>query len=142
MIYWFVNLSSTATQFFIFYLISYLLTLNGESLGLMVGSMATDAKSVTTISMMLFLPLFLFAGFFKNMDSLPHWVGWIQYITPFKYGFAAYTQNEVLFASESRIGDFNFDLTLWGHIGLLAILSLAFRFVSFLFLWALRTRLQ
>ena len=141
-IYWFVNLSSTATQFFTFYLISYLLTLNGESLGLMVGSIASDVKSVTNIATMVFLPLFLFGGFFKNINTLPKWVGWIQYITPFKYGFAAFIQNEVLFASESRVGELNFDFGLWGNIGMLAVLALGFRVVSLVFLWALRSKLQ
>lgn len=142
MIYWLVNLSSTATQFFTFYLISYLLTLNGESLGLIVGSIAVDSKAVSTITTMLSLPLFLFAGFFKNLDTLPPWIGWIQYITPFKYGFAAYTLNEVAFASESRVGELNFDLSLWGNIGMLATLGLSFRVLSLVFLWALRTKLQ
>ncbi len=35
----------------------------------------------------------LFAGFFANRDNL--WVGvsWIEYISPFKYGFDAHVHN-------------------------------------------------
>lgn len=40
--YWFVGLSSTATQFFTFYLICYLIGFSGMSLGLMIGSIVTD----------------------------------------------------------------------------------------------------
>lgn len=64
--YWFVGLANTATQFFIFYLVSYLLTINGVSMGLMLGSMITDAKSVSAVTPAVLLPFFLFSGFFKN----------------------------------------------------------------------------
>lgn len=101
--YWFVGLSSTASQFFIFYLIAYLLTINGVSLGLMLGSIITDAKSVSVVTPAILLPFFLFSGFFKNSGNLSSWIGWIQYISPIKYSFAAFVQNEVQFASASNV---------------------------------------
>lgn len=91
--YWFLALSSTPTQFFIFYLIAYLLTVNGVSLGLMLGSMITDAKSVSIVTPIILLPFFLFSGYFKNSENLSSWNGWIEYISPIKYGFAAFLQN-------------------------------------------------
>jgi ABC-type multidrug transport system permease subunit len=97
--YWFVGLSSTVEQFFIFYLISYLLTLNGASLGLMLGALILDKKSAAVVTPVVLLPFFLFSGFFKNTGNLPVWIGWIQYISPIKYGLAGYIQNEVQFAS-------------------------------------------
>lgn len=65
-IYWFVGLADTTTQFFIYYLIAYLLTINGVSMGLMLGSMISDAKSVAAVTPAVMLPFFLFAGYFKN----------------------------------------------------------------------------
>jgi ABC-type multidrug transport system permease subunit len=140
--YWFVGLSSTATQFFTFYLICYLIGFAGMSLGLMLGSMATDAKSVSVLTPVIMLPFFLFSGLFKNTGNLPAWIGWIQYISPIKYTFSAFLQNEVIYASSSNIGQMNFDVGLWASIGLLAALGIAFRLSSLFFLWLLRAKLE
>ena len=139
--YWFVGLSSTPEQFFLFYFIAYLITLNGISLGLMLGSMILDEKSVSTVTPIVILPFILFSGFFKNTGSLSSWIGWIQYISPIKYGFAALIQNEVKYADQSLIGELNLDTSLWLSIGLLIVLAVVFRATSLFFLWALRSRL-
>ena len=140
--YWFVGLSSTVEQFFIFYLVAYLLTLNGISLGLMLGAMILDQKSVAVVTPIVLLPFFLFSGFFKNTGNIPVWIGWIQYISPIKYGFASWVQNEVQFASQSNVNELNLDTSLWLSIGLLALLGVSFRMLSLFFLWLLRSRLQ
>jgi len=89
-LYWFVGLSSTATQFFTFYLISYLIGFAGSSMGLMLGSMVQDAKAVSTSISIIMLPFFVLSGLFKNRASMPLWYGWFQYISPIKYGFTAF----------------------------------------------------
>ena len=94
-LYWFVGLSSTPQQFFIFFLIILLINFNGMSLGLLLGSVVHDMKSVSSITPALLLPLLVFSGFFKNRNNIPGWIGWIQYISPFKYGFSAFVFNEV-----------------------------------------------
>jgi len=55
------------------------------SLGLMLGTIVTDSKSVSAVIPIVMLPLFLFSGFFKNTGNLSDWIGWIQYISPLKY---------------------------------------------------------
>ena len=67
--------------------------LNGISLGLMLGSMIIDQKSVAVVTPIVLLPFFLFSGLFKNTGNLSEWAGWIQYISPIKYGFSAWVQN-------------------------------------------------
>ena len=93
MMYWFVGLSNTFSQFIVYYIIAYLITLNGNSLGLMLGSIILDEKSVGTVLPVVLLPLFLISGYFKNMDNLPGWVGWTQYLSPAKYCFSAWLEN-------------------------------------------------
>ena len=93
--YWMGNLSPTAEQFFLFYLITVLINICGNSVGLLLGSVITDAKSVSTVSPIVVLPFVLFSGYFKNSGNIPPWIGWIQYISPLKYGFAAIAINEV-----------------------------------------------
>lgn len=139
--YWFVGLSSTAGQFFTFYLVILLMNFSGMSLGLLVGSIVKDAKSVAVATIALVLPFMLFSGFFKNQNNLSKWIGWIQYISPFKYGFSAFTQNEVLHRT-SNIHLLNMDVGLWESVGCLIALGIAFRLLSWFFLWKLRTRLE
>ena len=88
--YWFVGLSDTLVQFWIYYLVAYLITINGSSLGLMMGSVILDQKAVGAVTPIVLLPVILFSGFFKNTANLSEWIGWIQYISPVKYGFTAW----------------------------------------------------
>jgi ABC-type multidrug transport system permease subunit len=95
--YFMIGLAPTAQQFFLHYLISVLMGLNGSSLGLFLGSVVLDAKSVSAIMPIVLLPVILFSGFFKNRNELPVWIGWLEYISPNKYSFTAYMNNEVLY---------------------------------------------
>jgi len=57
--------------------VSFLVGLSGNSLGLLIGSLVTDQKSVSIATPIIILPFFLFSGFFKNRNNLPVWIGWI-----------------------------------------------------------------
>lgn len=85
--YWMIGLTSTASGFFLFYLTFILVHVCGNSLGMFLGSIVNDPKAVSAISPALILPFVLFSGFFKNSSNLPDWIGWLQYISPIKYGF-------------------------------------------------------
>jgi hypothetical protein len=39
----------------------------------------------------------------KNLENLPNWIGWLQYISPIKYTLAAFMQNAVLYEPNSRV---------------------------------------
>lgn len=91
--YFMIGLAPTGGQFFLHYLISLLMGLSGSSLGLFLGSVILDEKSISAIVPIVMLPITLFSGFFKNRDSLPVWIGWIEYISPNKYAFTAYVDN-------------------------------------------------
>lgn len=110
------------------------------SLGLMLGSMFTDAKSVSAMASLFLLPFVLFSGFFKNTGNLSNWIGWIQYISPVKYAFAAMVTNETLY-SPSLIAQLNFDVGLWDSVGCLVGIGIGFRLISLFFLWLLKSKL-
>jgi ATP-binding cassette subfamily G (WHITE) protein 2 len=76
-LYWMVGLGSTAGQFFTFYFSLFLVGFAGSSLGLLLGSVVLDAKSVSSVVPIVILPFILFSGFFKNRDELPRWLFWI-----------------------------------------------------------------
>ena len=140
--YWFVGLSSTVGQFFTYYLIAYLVGFSGTSLGLLLGSLIHDQKSVSVAMPIVLLPFILFSGFFKNTGNLSSWFGWIQYISPIKYSFSSWIQNEVLNASVSNVGLLNLDVGLWLGVGILVVLAVSFRMLGLLFLWLLRSKLE
>ena len=91
--YWFVGLTSSVEQFFTFYLVTYLMTVNGVSLGLMLGSIIHDQKSVSVAIPIIMLPMIIFSGLFKNTETLSVWIGWLQYLSPIKYRFSALIHN-------------------------------------------------
>lgn len=88
-----VDLGNTAGQFFLHYFIFCLLGFAGSSLGLLLGSVILDSKSVSAVVPIILLPVVLFSGFYKNRETLPGWIGWIEYISPVKYGFIALARN-------------------------------------------------
>ena len=91
--YFMVDLAQTGGQFFIHYLVTALMSFNGSALGLLIGSVIQDPKSVSSTVPLILLPITLFSGFFKNRDDLPGWIGWIEYISPNKYGFIGFVEN-------------------------------------------------
>jgi hypothetical protein len=36
----------------------------------------------------------IFSGLFVNLNSMPVWIRWVQWLSPMKYGFVALAQNE------------------------------------------------
>jgi ABC-type multidrug transport system permease subunit len=87
------------------------------------------------------LPLFVFAGVFKNFANFPDWVGWIQYISPLKYCFISMLVNETN-NKPSMIDQLNFDLEMWPSIFALIGLSIGLRLLALFFLWLLKTKIQ
>jgi len=76
-LYWMVGLYNAAGQFFIFYLIFFLISFAGNSLGLLLGCAVSDAKLITVLMPVIILPFVLFSGFYKNRSDLPVWLFWL-----------------------------------------------------------------
>ena len=117
------------------------MSLNGNSLGMLLGSIIHDPKSGGPITTVILMPLMLFSGYFKNRDNLPVWVGWIEYLSPIKYGLIALLNNETQY-KPSRIGELNFDVGMWTSVGVLVVLIVSFKLLSLFFLWILKTKLE
>lgn len=104
-----VGQANTAEQFFLFYFISVIVGFAGSSLGLFIGSLSKDEKTGAALTPIIILPIFIFSGVFKNRANLPDWIGWMEYISPLKYGFMAMTMNETKY-KPSYVDQLNFDL--------------------------------
>ena len=142
-LYWMIGLTSTAGQFFTFYLTSALISLCGNSLGLFMGSLSSNATVVTVLTPMFILPFVLFGGLLKNRASLPVWLGWFEYLSPIKYGFIGFLRNQLTSQADlNMLNRLNFDLGLWEALFILLGISIGIRLFSLLFLYLGRRKLQ
>lgn len=65
----------------------------GSSIGLLTGSFFKDAQRSTSMAPALLLPLMMFSGLYNQIGSIPVWIRWMQYISPFRYGLQALLLN-------------------------------------------------
>eukprot|EP01091_Cochliopodium_minus_P001754 TRINITY_DN1168_c0_g1_i9.p1 TRINITY_DN1168_c0_g1~~TRINITY_DN1168_c0_g1_i9.p1 ORF type:complete len:661 (-),score=200.92 TRINITY_DN1168_c0_g1_i9:221-2203(-) len=93
-IYWMVGLQKDAGKFFIFYITLVLLTHNAVALAVAI-STATKSFQISLIfAPIIFIPLMLLGGFFVKSSSIPVYLIWVKFVSPFKYGY------EILFINE------------------------------------------
>ena len=116
-------------------------------MGFFGGSAFSDAKVAISATPLLMMPFMLFAGFIKNAHDYMSWIGWIQYISPFKYGFIAAIRNEfdyegVAVYPGDPVGLLDFDMDKWESIWCLLGLLFFFFIAAFCFLSILKTRIQ
>lgn len=111
-VYWMIDLRSSAECFFIFYFFQLLCVLAGTSFGLFTSSFFSDPKTASGMVPLVVLPLMLFSGFYKNRRDLPEWVGWIEYISPIKYTFVGLANNEYN-GTNAPISLLGFDIGMW-----------------------------
>ena len=92
--YWITGFSSDLTLFAIFCFEMVMMAIIGNSMGMFCGIFFADSQKVTTMVPMLMVPLMLFSGVFNNLNSIPKWISWFQYLTPYKYGVHSMLLNE------------------------------------------------
>jgi len=92
--YWFIGLANTASQFFIFTLTVWVQMYVGGSIGLLLGCAMPNPELAVSLSPVFIIPFMLFGGFFTNLNSIGPWLNWVQWISPFKWGFEALGINE------------------------------------------------
>lgn len=115
----------------------------GNSLGLLVGCAFSDAKVASGIMPMMIIPFMLFGGFYSNRDTLWAGVSWIEYISPFKYGFDLHVNNnfEETDFRPSPVDMLGLDLGFWNSLLLLGVLFFGFRALAFTLLYIFKKRL-
>ncbi|CAD8079189.1 unnamed protein product [Paramecium sonneborni] len=84
----------------LFTVISVSVSLSGNGLGIFTGCLFKDAKQSASLGPILLIPLQVFSGQYANLASIPKFISWVQYISPFKYfleGFGRTQLNDVTF---------------------------------------------
>jgi len=88
--YWMSNLNSSVSAFFPFVLVQLLCVLAGESIGLLVGATVLDMEKAMVVATLISLAMMLTGGFFA--EHVAGYIGWVQYLSPFKYSYHACLQ--------------------------------------------------
>lgn len=92
--YWIVGLEPLAEKYFIFMLIIFVQTFTANGLGLMIGSAVPNATVGQIVAPLVIIIFFLFGGLLVNLENLPAFLRWIQWVSPITYCNKAFAQNE------------------------------------------------
>ncbi|KAH3760906.1 ABC2 type transporter superfamily protein [Pelomyxa schiedti] len=95
LVYFTCGLNLSVDKFFIFTAVMVLISNTGSSIGFLVSSIIKDAAGAMQIAPALFIPNVVFSGFVVDLDSVPTFLAWIQWLSFLKYGYAILVKNEM-----------------------------------------------
>ena len=90
-VYWMVGFHGS---FILHVLITWLIGLCASSTALLVGCIAANANEALQVSPTIFIPQILFSGLFVQIDRIPTWIRWAQYLCSLKFTMNLYIINE------------------------------------------------
>jgi ABC-type multidrug transport system permease subunit len=135
-IYYAVNFENEAVNFFLFMLVSVLLSWIGSLMGILIGALVRDLTLAIEIAPLIFVPFLLYAGFTTNTDNILTGLKFIEYSSPIRYAFEFFITNEFE-NHEDQLGDVypvqnlnfsigktNIIIILVSYIGILIILGI------------------
>ncbi|XP_014673305.1 PREDICTED: protein white-like [Priapulus caudatus] len=92
--YWMAGLSRTAESFFVALGIYILICQASAGIGFWVACASPSYTVAVSSFAPLNLPLFILSGFFMNIDSIPIYLSWMQWISWLRYGVEALFINQ------------------------------------------------
>ncbi len=139
--YWMVGFHGS---FILDVLIIWLIGLSAASTALLFGCIASSAQQAMQASPVIFVPQILFAGLFVQIEQIPVWIRWAQYLCSLKFGVNLFIINEFGSgacspgqekACEKLLASSNVDESIWWAYGLILIgLFLLFRLMGLIVL--------
>lgn len=118
-----------------------------------MGTIFQTPKQATGMAGLILLPLMMFGGLYSRFDHFPAYISWLQYISPFKYGFQAVIYNQlngVVWQAQTKAGIENFlpleelgiESSSFVSIGILLGITGGFYVASFIFLRIFSSKLN
>jgi len=92
---------------------------------------------VSALTNLILIPMLILSGLFNKLTSMPDWSSWLQYLTPFRYGFQLIVQNEF---RDEVFGGYDYQIDLGYTIGygenavILAAIGIVLYFFTFFLL--------
>lgn len=81
--FWMIGFQSS---FGLFLGIVYALAMASTAVAVLLGCAVNDSKAAQELLPLVFVPQFLFAGFFVKIELLPSWLRWVQWLCSLSYG--------------------------------------------------------
>ncbi len=88
--YWMARLNDDFGVFVQFMIVQLLCVIAGESIGLLIGATIMDMEKAMVVGTLTSLAMMLTGGFFRK--DVDQYIGWVQYLSPFKYSYHACVQ--------------------------------------------------
>ena len=130
---------SGSSHFFIFLLISILLTFASSTFAMIMGALFKDRKVAMSMIYVMVIPQGLFTGFLIHQNDIPDYMIPLEYLSMFKYSYQAYLLNEldgtkINWSYRDVPKDLGFNETLTQSIILLFSVGILWMIVSYILL--------
>ncbi|CAF1203011.1 unnamed protein product [Adineta steineri] len=93
-VYFMTGLQRTATKFFIFLLTIFLCSLFGSAICFFFSALIPMFAVALVIVVLIFVVMMIFSGFIVDLGSLYSWIGWLKWLSAFRYASNLLTINE------------------------------------------------
>ena len=146
--YFGVGLEVSLNQIFLFYAVLLLISFSTSSYGYVIGSLFDNSETACYFTPILMMPFVLFSGFFTNLNTYQDWIGWLQYLSPIRYGFEAIVRNEfenrkfTNLYTPNPIQILHLNLSIKTCMGLMVVLMVALKIITVLCLRFLLKKFQ
>lgn len=137
--YYLVNLRPDAVSYFTFLCNFTCLAWLAQSLGFVFGTGFSDLNTALIITQFSVLPAFLFSGFLINQKNMPAWLGWIRFISPFRYSLEGAMRNEfdnnpLIDQRFNLATQLNLDIGMWNCMIIMACFGVGLRILAYILL--------
>eukprot|EP01091_Cochliopodium_minus_P006107 TRINITY_DN1598_c0_g2_i1.p1 TRINITY_DN1598_c0_g2~~TRINITY_DN1598_c0_g2_i1.p1 ORF type:complete len:702 (+),score=193.99 TRINITY_DN1598_c0_g2_i1:254-2359(+) len=85
--YFMIGFQAQAANFFIYVAIIIFICLIMNGCGMAIAAFSKTVQIALALTPVILLPMIILCGYFLNKDSIPKYLIWIHYISPFKYGY-------------------------------------------------------
>ncbi|KAM3961766.1 LOW QUALITY PROTEIN: eye pigment precursor family transporter white [Aphomia sociella] len=93
-VYYMIGLNPAPERFFIASGLAALITNVATSFGYLISCASSSVSMAASVGPPIIIPFMLFGGFFLNSGSVPPYLGWISYLSWFRYGNEALLVNQ------------------------------------------------
>ena len=90
-VYWGIGTVKNVWAFLRFTFTVFMLGFAAIAFGHIISAMFNHPESALMFSPLVLIPLSILGGFMANTGTIPEWFGWLQWVSPIRYGFEALT---------------------------------------------------
>ncbi|XP_006826033.1 protein white-like [Saccoglossus kowalevskii] len=148
--YWMIGLNPAIERYLLHILLLFLVGIAAASLGIAVSAACTNDGVALTVAAMIILPIEVFSGFYINVESIPVYLRWLEYLSYTRYGYECLSitqwygyentecnrnSTKCLHSGAIILDKYNFYLENFPrNIAMLFVVTIVFRILAFLFL--------